>query len=314
MDVKFGVLNLSTVNTDKQTILIVDDQRIQTLALKKLLHPEWSVQIALNGDEALAIASTEPRPDLILLDIAMPKMNGYEVCKRLKNSEATQDIPIIFVTALDGHANETFGLQLGAVDYIVKPPRASIVRARVRNHLALRKTQTELALKNEELEQLAIHDRLTGLYNRRKLDESLEQEMTRAARYGRSLSIIMLDLDYFKRVNDSCGHLAGDAVLVETAARLREALRTHDIIGRWGGEEFLVLCPETGLTDATGLAERLRQALAEREFPVAGQLTASFGVTDHRAEDLLDNLLSRVDTALYCAKQNGRNRVEQETL
>jgi diguanylate cyclase (GGDEF)-like protein len=301
------------VKKDQQTILVVDDQRTQTLALKKILEPEWAVETAQNGTEALKIAQGNPAPDLILLDITMPEMDGYEVCMKLKDFASTENIPVIFLTALDDQVNEAFGLQLGAVDYIIKPARASIVRARIRNHLALRNAQAELALKNQELERLAIHDRLTGLYNRRKLDESLDQEIERAARYNRPLSVIMLDLDHFKKVNDTCGHPAGDAVLVEAAVRLKKALRANDTVGRWGGEEFLIFCPETALTAAVGLAERLRQTFADQDFPEAGCLTASFGVAAYRSEDLPNKLLSRADNALYRAKNNGRNRVEQET-
>lgn len=298
---------------DKQTILVVDDMRSQTLVLKQILHSEWSVKTALNGLDALTLATEAPPPDLILLDVTMPDMDGYEVCLQLKSSAATRDIPVIFITALADQGSEAFGLQLGAVDYIIKPVNAPIVRARVRNHLALQRARAELAIKNEELERLAIQDKLTGLYNRRKLDKSLAQEITRAGRYGRPLSIIMLDLDHFKEVNDTHGHPTGDAVLVETAARLRKALRTSDILGRWGGEEFLILCPETGLQATAGLANRLLRDYTASEFPTAGRRTASFGVATHRAGDRPEELLSRADAALYCAKKKGRNRVELES-
>lgn len=297
---------------DKQTILVVDDMRSQALVLKQILQSEWSIKTAQTGLDALVIAAENPAPDLILLDVTMPKMDGYKVCLQLKSNNATQDIPIIFITALADQGNETFGLQLGAVDYIIKPLNAPIVRARVRNHLALQRAREELALKNKELEQLAIQDKLTGLYNRRKLDESLTQEITRAGRYDRPLSIIILDLDHFKEVNDTHGHPAGDAVLVETASRLHDVLRTSDILGRWGGEEFLILCPETGLNAAVGLANRLRRNFTANEFPAVGHLTASFGVAAHHTGDLPETLLARADTALYCAKNSGRNRVEQE--
>jgi len=298
---------------DKQTILVVDDMRSQALVLKQILQSEWSIKTAQNGIEALTLAAEIPQPNLILLDVTMPGMDGYEVCLQLKNNAATRDIPVIFITALTDQGNEAFGLQLGAVDYIVKPVNAPIVRARVRNHLALQLARTELTQKNEELEQLAIRDKLTGIYNRRKLDESLAREITRAGRYGRPLSIIMLDLDHFKEVNDTYGHPAGDTVLVETATRLRAALRTSDIPGRWGGEEFLILCPETGLQAAVGLAKRILSDHSDSIFLGIGRLTASFGVATHRAGDRPEDILSRVDAALYCAKNNGRNRVEQET-
>lgn len=301
-----------TTVADRQKILVVDDLRVNTMMLKKLLEPEWEVQIALSGPEALKCAAETPQPDLILLDCRMPDMDGHEVCRRLKQNPECQNIPVIFITAIEDWNNEAQGLELGAVDYITKPVRAPIVRARIRNHLALKNARAELAVKIKELSRLATRDQLTGLYNRRKLDEGLEKELTRANRYGRPLSVIMLDLDHFKLVNDTHGHPAGDAVLIEAASLLQNALRTNDLVGRWGGEEFLILCPETDLPAAAGLAERLRINFAEHSFPVIGHQTASFGVTSCLAEEAPNQLLSRVDGALYRAKTKGRNRVEQE--
>ncbi len=298
----------------RQNILIVDDLRTNALALAGILKTDWDIQTALDGPAALEMAGGDSAPDIILLDIKMPGMDGYEVCRRLKQSPETRDIPVIFITAMDGQEDEAFGLELGAVDYITKPINAPIVKARVKNHLALQQARAELALKNIELEQLAARDKLTGLYNRRKLDESFAVEVSRAARYGRPLSVILLDIDYFKDVNDTHGHPVGDAVLIETSERLREALRTSDIPGRWGGEEFLIICPETNLKTAVQLAERLRQNYAAREFPSAGCLTASFGVAAHHKGRSTEDILLSADEALYLAKNGGRNRVEQEAL
>ncbi len=291
--------------TNKQTILIVDDLRTNALALAKILKPEWAIQTAFDGPTALQMAAEKPAPELILLDIKMPGMDGHEVCKRLKQSPETRDIPVMFVTALDDQKEEAYGLGLGAVDYIVKPVNALIVKARIRNHIALR-----LAL--SKLEQLVIRDKLTGLYNRRKLDESFAVEVSRAERYDRPLSVIMLDIDHFKAVNDTHGHPVGDAVLVETAGCLLTALRTSDIAGRWGGEEFLIICPEIPLETAVQLAERLRSDYEQFDFSVAGRLTASFGVAAHRNGHLVNDILLRADEALYRAKNGGRNRVERE--
>ncbi len=293
--------------TNKSTILVVDDLRTNALALAKILKPEWAVRTALDGPTALQMAAEEPAPDIILLDIKMPGMDGHEVCKRLKQSPETRDIPVVFVTALDDQKEEAYGLGLGAVDYIVKPVNAPIVKARIRNHIALRQALSKL-------EQLAIRDKLTGLYNRRKLDESFAVEVSRAERYGRPLSVIMLDIDHFKAVNDTHGHPVGDAVLVETAERLLAALRTSDIPGRWGGEEFLIICPETPLDTAVQLADRLRHNYEMKDFPEAGRLTASFGVSTHHKGQLAPDILSGADKALYRAKNGGRNRVEKETL
>lgn len=301
-----------TKKADRQKILVVDDLRVNAMMLKKLLEPEWEVQIALSGPEALETAAKESAPDLILLDFRMPDMDGHEVCRRLKQNPETRDIPVIFITAIEDWNNEAQGLELGAVDYITKPVRAPIVRARIRNHIALRNALAELALKNEELERLASHDKLTGLYNRRKLDEMLAQEVLRAERYGRPLSLILIDIDHFKKVNDTYGHPVGDAVLAESASRLTRTLRTSDIAGRWGGEEFLVICPETAGDTAVVLAERLRSAYCERTFETAGALSASFGVASHRHGLSTEEVLRHADQALYRAKRAGRNRVVQE--
>jgi diguanylate cyclase (GGDEF)-like protein len=303
-----------TKTADRQKILVVDDLRVNAMMLQKLLEPEWEVQIALSGPEALECAAKEPAPDLILLDFRMPDMDGHEVCRRLKKDAHTRNIPVIFITAMDDWNNEAQGLELGAVDYITKPVRAPIVRARIRNHVALRNALSELALKNEELARLAAHDKLTGLYNRRKLDEALAQEVLRAERYDRPLSLILIDIDHFKKVNDTHGHPVGDAVLVESAARLTRTLRTSDIAGRWGGEEFLVICPETPLETAAVLAERLRGDYCEREFEAVGRLTASFGVAAHRRDVSAEEIVSHADEALYKAKRAGRNQVVQKEV
>jgi len=300
--------------TNKSTILVVDDLRTNALGLKKILEADWDIKMAMNGEQALSMAVEKPVPDIILLDIKMPGMDGHEVCKRLKQSPETRDIPVVFITALDDQKEEAYGLGLGAVDYIIKPVNAPIVKARIKNHIALQQARNELTLKNEELEQLAIRDKLTGLYNRRKLDESFAVEVSRAERYGRPLSVILLDIDRFKAVNDTHGHPVGDAVLVETAERLLTALRTSDVPGRWGGEEFLIICPETPLDTALQLAERLRHDYEVRDFPAAGRLTASFGVAAHHKGLLANDILLSVDQALYRAKNDGRNRVEREAL
>ncbi len=304
----------NTMDTQTQTILIVDDLRTNALALAKILQPEWHVKIAMDGPEALQMVLDDPLPDVILLDIRMPGMDGYEVCRRLKQSPETQDIPVIFITAIEAEKEEARGLELGAVDYIVKPVSPQIVKAKVRNQIALRQALAELAQKNKELERLAARDELTGLFNRRKLDENFEKEVARAERYARPLSVILLDLDHFKSVNDTHGHPVGDTILIETANRLRTALRTSDIPGRWGGEEFLIICPETELDTAAQLAERLRREYENLAFPEAGRLTASFGVAAHQSGRLAKDILQSADKALYRAKKGGRNRVESEVL
>jgi len=298
--------------THKQTILIVDDLRTNALALARILKNDWNIQTAPDGPTALQMAGSDSAPDMILLDINMPGMDGYEVCRQLKESEKTRDIPVVFITAMDSQEDEAYGLELGAMDYILKPINAPIIKARIKNHLALQQVRAELALKNIELEHLAARDKLTNLYNRRKLDELFALEVSRAERYDRPLSVILLDIDCFKAVNDTHGHPSGDLVLKETARRLLAALRTSDIPCRWGGDEFLIICPETNLETTVQLAERLRHDYEKTNFSSAGSLTASFGVATHHQGHTAEDILLTVDAALYRAKNGGRNRVEQE--
>ncbi len=174
----------------------------------------------------------------------------------------------------------------------------------------LAEAHAELVLKTKELEILSATDRLTGVYNRLKLDESLGAELERSNRYGNALSIILLDIDHFKAVNDTYGHQAGDKVLCRLAALFKERVRRTDILGRWGGEEFMILCPETDIASAGALAEQLRLAIEDAPFPVGGKVTVSFGVARHKGGDTVGSVISRADEALYRAKQKGRNRVE----
>ena len=296
----------------KQTVLIVDDLCINVLALTRILESEWLVKSATDGASALRMVQENPVPDIILLDVKMPDMDGYEVCRRLKKSEETRDIPVIFITASESQEDEAYGLELGAADYIVKPINATIVQARVRNHIALQQARSDLAIKNKELEQIAVRDALTGLYNRRKLDEVFAEEVFRAERYHRALSVVMMDIDHFKRVNDTHGHSVGDDVLIAMARTLLGSLRSSDAIGRWGGEEFLLISPETDLETTVQLADRLRRTCESIDFPTVGTITLSMGVATHHSGDDVKEILLRADSALYRAKHAGRNRVERE--
>lgn len=298
--------------SDKQTVLIVDNIRANALALARILQLKWNVKIATSGEAALEQAVEYPLPDIILLDVQMPGMNGYEVCARLQNHPQTRDIPVMFVTSASSEENEAYGLELGAVDYLVKPVRAPIVQARVRNHIALRQAQIALAEKNRELERLASRDALTNLFNRWKMNECLEQEISRAERFHRPLSIVLIDIDRFKRINDTYGHPIGDSVLQETAEIIQSDIRNSDIACRWGGEEFLIICPETGLDTSLKLAERLRRKFEQTNFTTAGHQTASFGVAEHLPGHTPNQIFRQADQALYLAKKKGCNRVEPQ--
>lgn len=298
------------MNQKKSTILIVDDQPANIRILAEALQENYEIKIATSGSKALELAQLAEKPDLILLDIVMPNMDGYEVCHRLKENDATKNIPLIFVSARNEMADEELGLNLGAVDYISKPYKLPIVCARVRNQLNLKH-------KSDLLESLALLDGLTGIPNRRRFDESFDAEWRRAVRSCRPLSVVMMDIDFFKQYNDNYGHGAGDACLIQVASCLLSCVkRPGDLVARYGGEEFVALLP---LTDSEGtliIAERFINAVTALSLPhhhsaVAGHVTISVGcATMVPAHDLsLDALLQAADEALYRAKNEGRNRI-----
>jgi len=297
-------------------ILIVDDEPSNLDILMALLKDDYKVVAALNGEKALEVAAANSPPDLILLDILMPGMDGYEVCRQLKENEITKNLPVIFVTAVSEVMDETRGFRLGAVDYITKPFHPPVVKARVKAHM-------ELKIKSDMLEQLASIDGLTNLYNRRRLDELLNGEWNRCQRSKAPLSLIMIDIDYFKLFNDTYGHAMGDQCLRDVAWTLKDCLRRPgDIIARYGGEEFAVLLPNTDMDGAESMADKLRNEVESLKIPhsssdVSENVTISLGVatafTDFRLDSSAD-LLKTADSALYQSKKNGRNQVTSQKV
>ena len=290
-------------------LLVVDDQPLNIQALYQVFAADHQVFMATGGEQALTLCVSQ-QPDLVLLDVAMPGMDGHEVCRRLQADAATRDIPVIFVTAHNDEAAETFGLELGAVDFISKPVNPKIVRARVRTHLTL-KAQSDL------LRQWVYIDGLTGAFNRRHFDERLATEWARALRNGTALSVVLLDVDFFKRYNDSYGHQAGDDRLRRVASTLKACLRRPgDMVARYGGEEFVCLLPDTDLTGAMKLAAELGQQVFAQQIKhcgssVAKAVTVSLGVCSKR-EDVVGaaaRLLRGADVQLYAAKAGGRHQV-----
>ena len=290
------------------TLLIVDDDKHNRLLLTELFEGEYKIIQAKNGLQALERARAHA-PDLILLDVLMPEMDGMAVIRALKRDDATRHIPVIFITALDSAADEELGLDLGAVDYIAKPFHPPIARVRVRNHL-------QIVHQRRLLEQIAALDGLTGIPNRRRFDEALAQEWSRCQRSGLPLSLIVADVDQFKQYNDTLGHAAGDRVLQGVAAALRQAARRPgDLAARYGGEEFVLLLPETDAPQAQQLADELLQRMAARKLPhpaasAAPCVTLSLGgITTIPASSVVaPDFFERADAALYQAKAQGRNR------
>lgn len=286
-------------------VLIVDDSP-QAIAVAKarLAKEHLDIVCAENGVAGLDAAKREG-PDLILLDLDMPDMTGFEVCEALKADSELNTIPVIFLTASGSTEDKVRGLDLGAVDYISKPFDAFELRARVRAALRTKRMQDLLV-------QYAHIDPLTELMNRRSLMERLQQEWARIQRNGRALAVIMADIDRFKRVNDTYGHLIGDKVICEVAKALAEQCRESDRPARYGGEEFIILVPDVDAEGAAVLAERCRQSLADASVPVKDgcvTVTASFGVADSAGADSCEAIVQRADEAMYKAKQAGRNCV-----
>lgn len=296
---------------ENYTILLVDDQDFNLLFLQKTLN-DYTFITAKDGEQALELLKTTS-PDLILLDVLMPGMSGYEVIKRLKSNDQTRGIPVIFITSLDSVEEEENGLNLGAVDYIIKPFVPTIVRARVKNALTFMRQQ-------KLLEKMAHLDGLTEIPNRRILDETLVREFQSAVRYNRCISLIMIDIDFFKKYNDYYGHSKGDEALRKIAKIIQSCLRRpDDLVTRYGGEEFTVILPDTDDAGGIKIAEDIRQAVHDAKIPhekseIDPYLTISLGGYSTIPKPNQDShcLIEKADACLYKAKNSSRNCVVWE--
>lgn len=290
-------------------LLIVDDQPINIRLIREIFPPEYNIFMATSGEQALKICE-QSQPDLILLDVVMPKMDGLQLCRLLKKNPVTHDIPIIFVTGLQSFDEETACWDAGCVDFVMKPINPVTLRNRVNVHLAL-KLQTEL------LRSLALIDGLTGIANRRSFDERIEMEFSRVKRTKQSLAVLMIDVDLFKQYNDKYGHPAGDQCLRNIAMLLKSNLnRPADFVARYGGEEFVCLLPETNEYGAKRIGEKLRCAvehlgLENAKSTVVPVITVSIGIAVYPDTPSLscNDLVEAADRQLYEAKRKGRNQV-----
>ena len=291
------------------TLLVVDDEKQNRTLLTELLQDDYQIILAKNGIQALQ-KTQEHLPDLILLDVLMPQMDGFNVIRALKANDLTRHIPVIFVSALDSAADEELGLELGAVDYIAKPVHPPIVRVRVRNHL-------QAVHQRRLLEQLALIDSLTEIPNRRRFTEVYEREWRRCKRSNSPLSLLMVDVDHFKVFNDTYGHAAGDQVLRRVAQTIQAALnRSSDFVARYGGEEFVVVLPDIDAGGAQAVAEKLRVEVEHLQIPypesgTSPWLTISLGGATQvpMLSEVDAGLFGNADRSLYAAKHGGRNRV-----
>lgn len=290
-------------------VLLVDDQPANIRLLNEIFRDDCDVYMATSGQQALDVCISEC-PDLVLMDIVMPEMDGMEVLKKMKAIDVTSMIPVIFVTGQQDDESEEYALSSGAVDFITKPIKPAIVRARARTHLTL-KYQSDL------LRNIAMIDGLTGAPNRRRFDESLQTEWSRCARDKLPLSLAMIDVDFFKRYNDTYGHQAGDGCLVAVSRALQRGLRRpQDLMARYGGEEFVCLLPQTLSEGALQVANQMLHevqalSIAHAASDIADIVTVSIGLatTYPKNNNDFSQILSRADKALYDAKVGGRNRI-----
>jgi len=295
----------------KPIVLIVDDDPVSVRILQAVLQEDYEIWCAADGAAAIDIAMTSsPPPDLILLDVLMPGMDGYHVCRALKAERRTQRIPIIFITAMVSEEDETKGLEVGAVDYITKPFSTPVVKARVKAHVNLKRYQ-------DTLTELSMVDGLTGVANRRWFDQALEREWRRAERAANSLSVTVIDIDYFKLYNDRYGHQQGDECLRQIAQALaRSVQRAADRVARYGGEEFAVILPDTNAGGAMRVASTMRQRVAalglrHERSTVADHVTVSIGAASvlPTRDWSASGLFAAADRCLYQAKNDGRDRI-----
>lgn len=292
----------------KPTILVVDDMTTTLLLLHDLLKDTYEVKIAKSGTKALEILESPNDIDLILLDIEMPDINGYDVCKRIKNNETIKNIPIIFITGRTSQEDEEYGLNLGAIDYITKPFNNAIVKLRIKNYLNLK-------IKNDMLEKLSMYDGLTNIRNRRFFDETFEKTFSEIKRDKKSLAVLMIDIDFFKPYNDNYGHGQGDETLRKVAKALEKTIkRASDFVARYGGEEFVILLKDINKDGVEAVANNLLNAVRElkitHEFSkIENYVTISIGASFYNSNSDITKLelLLKADETLYNVKNSGRN-------
>lgn len=298
----------------KNSILIVDDEKdIVEVIMDVLSTEKYHLISALNGESALKVIEKE-KIDLILLDLNMPGIGGYEVCRKIKKNPDTRIIPIIILSSNSQEVDKIAALSLGAVDYVTKPFSPGELRARVQSQLKIKNMHEDLFKQRNVMSKLVVHDELTGIYNRRHLMSRLDDELARASRYRSPLAIMLLDVDDFKCINDTYGHQTGDVVLIEIATLIKDFARETDVVARYGGEEFVIILPETDIPGAVSFAERLLETVRTYIFAREKEklhLTISIGIGSNQNMDVDRNhIIKESDTNLYKAKNAGKDRVK----
>lgn len=301
------------------SVLIIDDNTKNLQILADILQSNnYKVAMVKDGYKGLEFLK-KLNPDLVLLDIMMPGIDGFEVCTKIKAIDKTKDIPVIFISALTDSSDIVKGFECGGVDYITKPFKKEEVLARVKTHLELKRSKEKLQLAYqqlqaayEELKLAARTDPLTKLSNRRDIIEKMEYEKTRFERSNIAFTLILSDIDDFKQFNDKFGHDCGDFVLTSVADVIRSRVRKQDTTARWGGEEFLILLPETDLEGGKILAEAIHDKLSHHQFHYKGQdlrISMTFGVSIHVKGETIDDTIKKADQALFRGKKDGKNRI-----
>ncbi|MDA8088605.1 MAG: diguanylate cyclase [Nitrospiraceae bacterium] len=315
-----------------EKILIADDIPANIKMIGEMLKGSYEVLVATNGERAIKLAC-ECMPDLVLMDVMMPEVDGITACKRLKAVRETADIPVIFITASNEEEDIVKGFAAGGMDYITKPFNPTELHARIRTHLEIRNSRERLKKYSKELESinnelneknillggaleqitlLARTDQLTSLWNRNYMIEKCREEEVRFKRNKRPFCFILCDIDHFKKFNDTYGHECGDNVLRTVAGVMKGSVRDGDIVSRWGGEEFLMLLPETAVPDAAGIAERMRSQIAAYAMDYSNmplKVTMTFGVAAYDEASGIGGSIKNADLALYEGKNSGRDRV-----
>ena len=300
-------MNTQQRSDDRPRILVVDDERININILNSLLKADYKIMAATTGEQALKAAHSG-KPDLILLDILLPDIDGHQVCRELKSDPETRSIPIIFITAMGDAESETMAFALGAVDFIPKPFNNAVVKARVGAHMRLKR-------QSDMLEELASMDPLTNVPNRRAFEQAVSKEWQRCQREGQPISFVMIDVDLFKEYNDNYGHGAGDECLARIAKAINGCIhRPGDMLARYGGEEFAAILAGTDSEGALQMAQQFHAAVAELTLPhehstISDYVTISIGVATTSRTDgvMLEELCEAADKMLYQAKESGRS-------
>ncbi|HXO31304.1 MAG TPA: diguanylate cyclase [Candidatus Acidoferrales bacterium] len=302
----------------RNTVLIAEDDPLFRRILERWFQQwDYRVMAVENGLDAWEVLQREDAPQLAILDWMMPGMDGIELCRRIRSRDQSPYRYVLLLTAKDDKQDVITGLEAGADDYLTKPFDVDELRARVRAGKRILDLQAALIHAQDDLQSAALHDSLTGLWNRGAILDLLRREVCRRQRTGDALGVMMVDIDYFKKINDTHGHLIGDAVLQEVTRRLAVDVRPYDAVGRYGGEEFLIVFPGCNMPDLLVGAERLRHCIADQPIETSvGQIpvTLSLGLAsvEQGENEILgcESFLQRADAALYAAKARGRNRVE----